>query len=88
MAKFMCTHTVPPGHFTEQQIREFAKAAQQDPIVKGYRAFANLSEGKAVCVLEGPNKEAIAGWFKKMGMPFDSITQVELEGDRGAIARA
>jgi hypothetical protein len=85
MAKFMCTHTIPPGQFTKEQIKQFAQAAQQDPTVKGYRSFANLAEGKAVCVMEAPGKEAVAAWFKKMGMPFDSITQVELEGDRGTI---
>jgi len=88
MAKFMCTHTIPPGKFSADQIRQFAQAAQQDPTVKGYRSFANLAEGKAVCVMEGPSKDAIAAWFTKMGMPFDSITKVELEGDRGSIQAA
>ena len=81
----MCTHTVPPGEFSIDQIRQFAEAAQNDPLVKGYRSFANLSEGKAVCVVEAPSKEAIAAWFAKMHMPFDSITKVELEGERGNI---
>lgn len=81
----MCTHTVPPGAFTADQIRQFAQAAQNDPTIKGYRSFANLSEGKAVCVMEAASKDAIVAWFKQMGMPFDSITKVELEGDRGNI---
>ena len=88
MAKFMCTHTIPPGKFTTEQIRQFAQAAQQDPTVKGYRSFANLAEGKAVCIMEAPGKDAIEAWFKKMGMPFDTITKVELEGDRGQISAA
>jgi hypothetical protein len=88
MAKFMCTHTIPPGAFSTDQIRQFAQAAQQDPTVKGYRSFANLGEGKAICVMEASNKEAVAAWFKKMGMPFDSITKVELEGDRGTVQAA
>jgi hypothetical protein len=88
MAKFMCTHTVPPGQFTPEQVKQFAAAAQQDPNVKGYRSFCNLAEGKLVCVLEAASKDAVAAWFKKMGMPFDSITLVELEGDRGNIQPA
>jgi hypothetical protein len=88
MAKFMCTHTIPPGKFSADQIRQFAQAAQQDPTVKGYRSFANLAEGKAVCVMEAPSKDAVAAWFNKMGMPFDSITKVELEGERGTIQQA
>ncbi|MEE9192383.1 MAG: nickel-binding protein [Candidatus Aerophobetes bacterium] len=88
MPKFMGIHTMPPGGFTREQIDQFAQAAQQDPTVKGYRSFANLSEGKAVCILEAPNKDALAAWFEKMKMPYDSITQVELEGDRGVIEEA
>jgi hypothetical protein len=85
MAKFMSTHTVPAGKFSPDQIRQFAQAAQSDPTVKGYRSFANLAEGTILCVMEAPGKEAIQSWFTKMGMPFDSITRVELEGDRGNI---
>ena len=85
MAKFMCTHTLPPGKFSEEQLRQFAQAAQQDVTVKGYRSFCNLAEGKAVCVMEASSKDQVASWFKKMGMPFDSITQIALEGERGAI---
>lgn len=88
MAKFMCTHTLPPGQFTAGQLDQFAHAAQQDPNVKGYRSFVNLAEGKAVCVMEAANKDAVTAWFKKMGMPFDSITKVELEGERGNIHAA
>lgn len=85
MAKFMCTHTFPPGQFSAEQIRELAQAAQEDPIIRGYRAFANTAEGKAICVMEAPTKEAVAAWFTEMGMPFDTITRVELEGDRGNV---
>ena len=85
MARFMCTHTIPPGKFTTEEIRKLAQAAQNDPIVRGYRSFANLAEGKAICVMEAPSKEALTFWFARMNMPVDSITRVELEGDRGAI---
>jgi hypothetical protein len=74
--------------FSADQLRQFAQASQQDPAVKGYRSFANLAEGKAICVMEAPTKEAVAAWFKKMGMPYDSITKVELEGERGNILAA
>ena len=88
MAKFMGTHTIPPGKFSTDQIRQLAQAAQQDPTVKGYRSFVNLAEGKAVCIMEAPSKEAVEAWFKKMSMPFDSVTKVELEGERGSIQAA
>jgi hypothetical protein len=88
MAKFMCTHTIPPGKFSADQLRQLAQAAQQDEAVKGYRSFANLAEGKAVCIMESASKGEVEAWFKKMGMPFDSVTKVELEGDRGNIQPA
>ena len=88
MPKFMATHTLPPGGMTRQQIDQMSQAAQQDPVVKGYRSFCSLAEGKAVCILEAPDKQAAADWFQKMGMPTDSVTELELEGDRGAVKKA
>jgi len=78
MAKFISAHTVPAGKLSPDQIRQFAQPAQNDPVVKGYRSFANLAEGTILCVMEAPGKEAVGAWFAKMGMPFDSITRVEL----------
>ena len=80
--------SVTAGKFSADQLRQFAQAAQQDPLVKGYRSFANLAEGKALCVMEAPNKDAVAAWFTKVGMPFETITKVELEGERGSIQPA
>ena len=57
-------------------------------MVKGYRSFCSLAEGKAVCILEAPDKESVAAWSQKMGMPTDSITALELEGKRGVVQRA
>jgi hypothetical protein len=88
MSKFMCTHTLPPGKLSADQLKQFAQAAQQDPKVKGYRSFVNLAEGKAICVMESDSKDTVAAWFNKVGMPFDNITKVELEGDQGAIQPA
>ena len=84
----MSIHTVPVGNFSPDQIRQFAQAAQNDTTVKGYRSFANLSEGTILCVMEANGKEAVTAWFKKMGMPYDSIAKVELEGERGNIQPA
>ena len=85
MLKLMTVHTLPPGGFTREQLDQLAQAAQQDPTVQGYRSFVNLSEGRALCIFEAPSPEAVAAWFQKVGMPYDSITRVELEGDRGVI---
>jgi hypothetical protein len=85
MPKFMGIHTLPPGGVTREQIDLMAQAAQADPVVKGYRSFCSLAEGKAVCILEAPDRQAAVDWFQKVGMPTDSVTAVELEGERGTI---
>jgi hypothetical protein len=88
MAKFLSSHTMPPGMLKREQIDQLAQAAQNDPVVRPYRSFLNLAEGKVVCVMEAPTQEAMASWFKKMNMPCDFITPVELEGDRGTVKTA
>ena len=86
MAKFMSTHTMPAGTLKREQVNQIAQAAQDDPVVRPYRSFLNLSEGKIVCVMEAPSKETLAAWFEKMHMPCDDITPVELEGEKGVEA--
>ena len=88
MAKFMSSHTMPAGALRREQVDQLAKAAQADPTVKPYRSFLNLSEGRIFCVMEAPSADALQAWFKKMKMPCDFVTPVELEGDRGAVKNA
>jgi hypothetical protein len=71
-----------------EQVDQMADAARNDPQVKPYRSFLNLSEGKIFCVMEAPDKETLAAWFKKMQMPCDHITPVEMEGDCGKMSEA
>ncbi len=85
MPKYMCLHTMPGNSLTRAQAEEIGAAAQRDPVVRGYRSFLNLTEGKVMCVFEAPNREALETWFKRMNVPVDSITPVELEGDHGRI---
>ncbi|MFO0900011.1 MAG: DUF4242 domain-containing protein [Pirellulales bacterium] len=85
MPKFMSSHTLPAGAMKREQVDQMAQAAQADPVVKPYRSFLNLAEGKVFCVMEAPNEAALAAWFKKMGMPCDYISAVELEGNCGAL---
>ena len=37
MRKYLCTHTLPAGAFTYEQICQVADAAQQEQDVRGYR---------------------------------------------------
>jgi hypothetical protein len=88
MPKFMSSHTMPAGALKREQVDQLAKATQSDPIVKPYRSFLNLAEGKVLCIMEVPSKEALAAWFQKMRMPCDYIAPVELEGERGVVKEA
>jgi uncharacterized protein DUF4242 len=88
MPKFMSSHSVPGGTLTREQINQIAQAAQNDPIVKPYRSFLNLTDGKIVCIMQAPDERSLATWFQKMQMPCDSITAVELEGDLGTVKEA
>ena len=85
MRKFFCAHTLPAGSMTYEQVCQIADASQHEQGVRGYRSFVNLSEGKALCVLEADDRDALVAWFEKMGLPYDSISLVELEGERGLI---
>ena len=88
MPKFMSSHTMPAGALKREQVDQMARAARSDPVVKPYRSFLNLAEGKVLCVMEAPSKDALAAWFSRMQMPCDDIAQVELEGERGEVTEA
>ena len=87
MPKFLCTHTVPPNMVTLDQVKQISAAAQSDKVVKGQRSFGNLAEGKISCIFEGPSKDAVANFFKSKNMPYDSIVQMDFEGECGNIVK-
>jgi hypothetical protein len=85
MDKFICFHTLPRGAMSAEQVCQLADAAQHEADVRGYRSFLNLTEGKACCILEAKDREAIAAWFDKMQVPYDWIVPLEFEGERGVV---
>jgi hypothetical protein len=88
MQQFLCIHTVPANTISRAQLERFAETAQHDPDVRGYRSFMSPSKGKLVCIMDAPDEAVVASWFHKMGMPVDSITRLEFEGERGVIREA
>lgn len=68
---------------TRQQVEQFSRSAQQAKEVHGLHSYVNLSEGKAACIFESDSKSTLDGFFKKMHMPVDSITAIEMEGEQG-----
>jgi molybdate transport system regulatory protein len=85
---FMSIHTLPPGAFTPERIEEIARLGQTDPHVKGYRSFHSLAEGRIVWMLDAPSKEAVEDWCRRVGLPLDGVTALELEGFVGNIKPA
>src|SRR4051812_46890573 len=83
--QFLCIHTVPANTISRAQLERFAEAAQHDADVRGYRSFMSPSKGKVVCIMDAPDEAVVASWFHKMGLPVDSITRLEFEGDRGVV---
>ncbi len=85
MPKFMCIHSMAPKSMSMKQVQDFAQLTQRDPMIKGRRSFGNLTEGKVVCILDAPNKQELGNFFKKNKMPFDSIIEMEFEGEGGVL---
>jgi hypothetical protein len=87
MPKFMSSHTMPAGALKREQVDQMAKAAQSDPVAKPYRSFLNLAEGKVLCVMEAPSKDALAAWFSTMQMPCDLSPRSNSEGSEAGSER-
>lgn len=82
MKRYICSHTFGPNAMTRQQVQQFSQATQQSQEVRGLQSFVNLTEGKAVCILEANDKATLSNFFKKMGMPVDWICQCEIQGEK------
>lgn len=85
MARFMAIHSLPPHSVSREQAQEISDASQRDEKVHGVRSFINLSEGKVVCIMDANNQHDLEAWYQKMGLPYDLVCPVELEGDRGNV---
>jgi hypothetical protein len=86
MPKFMVTHTLPPKGVSRERFSQICVATQQDPNIKCRESFANLTEGKVFCCWDSPKPEALIAWFKKMEVPYDTITKLEHIAD-GAVVK-
>jgi hypothetical protein len=88
MAKFLSIHTLTPGALTPERIKEIAGTFTPDAEVHGYRSFHSLQEGKIAWILEAPSKEAVIAWCRRMDLPLDGVTHLDLEGHVGVIKDA
>lgn len=78
--RFMVVHKMEPK-LSRQQAADIQEATQKDEHVKGYRSFVNLTEGRAYCLYDAPTHDHLMERLKAMSLPFESITQIEFEGE-------
>jgi hypothetical protein len=84
MKFFIDTHDRAKNSFPAKVLTEEEFYAQFDALerageplhVVGHAAHVNLQEGKAFCLMSGPDEEAIRRAHAAIDLPFDSITEV------------
>ena len=84
MKFFIDTHDKSKGSFPTQALTEEQFFAQFDALEKaasqfqavGHAAHVNLVDGKAFCLMSGPDEEAIRRAHAAIDLPYDSITEV------------
>lgn len=84
MKYFMDTHNRESGTFPLEELTEEDFLANFDALetaaeplgVFGHAAHVNLKDGKAFCLMSGPDEESIRKAHEAIGFPFDSITTV------------
>lgn len=84
MKYFMDTHDKTKGSFPTQTLSEqnffdqfdaLDRAAEEFHVV-GHAAHVNLAEGKAFCLMSGPDEESIRKAHAAINLPYDSITEI------------
>ena len=84
MKYFIDTHDKSKGSFPNGELSEEQFFAQFDALeraaeefrVVGHAAHVNLEQGKAFCLMSGPDEEAIRRAHAAIDLPYDSITEV------------
>jgi len=84
MKYFMDTHdkekrTFPEG-LSQEQLGEFFQsyeAACKEEGVISIKTHVGLKDGKAFCLNMAPSAEAVYRVHEKVGLPFDSITEIQ-----------
>jgi Protein of unknown function (DUF4242) len=85
MKYFIDTNDKTKGSFPRAQLSEAEFFAAFDALeeaapkfgVGAHAAHVNLEEGKAFCLMCGPDEEAVRKAHAAVNLPFDSITEVK-----------
>lgn len=84
MKYFMDTHDKTKGTFPEEiskeQLTEFyeayKKACKEEGVIP-MQTHVGLDDGRAFCYNMAPSAEAVKRAHDKVGLPYDSITEIE-----------
>jgi hypothetical protein len=84
MKFFIDTHDKQKGSFPAQEITEEEFFANFDALdvaaaklgAFGHAAHVNLAQGKAFCLMSGPDEECIRKAHAAINFPYDSITEI------------
>ena len=86
MAYYMGIHTLP-GFSKEMLLQatpEIERIAMTgDSSTRFIRALSSFCEGRVVCEFESPSKDAVAGVYHSLGLPYDAIIEVDAVCDTG-----
>lgn len=85
MPIFMTIHDIPSDEITPERVKQIARAGQSSRLVRGYRSFHSLQEGRIVWLLEANSRVDVASWCDEVGLPLTGITAVEMEGQSGVL---
>ncbi len=80
--RYVIEHQFDPGT-TRSQFDECEKKLTSDPDIRHHHSFVNLSEGRAMCTFDAPDREKLERWLDENNMSYQSIWAVELEGEHG-----
>lgn len=72
-----------PASLSTEQFRDFLGAYEQACAEEGVvlmRVHTNLDAGRAFCMTLAPDAEAVRRAHARVGLPFDSITEVSAAG--------
>jgi len=85
MPIFMTIHDIPSDEITPDRVKQIARAGQSSRLVRGYRSFHSLHEGRIVWLLEANSRADVQSWCDEVGLPLTGITAVEMEGQSGVL---
>lgn len=85
MPIFMTIHDIPSDEITPERVKLIARAGQSSQLVRGYRSFHSLHEGRIVWLLEANSRSDVQAWCDEVGLPLTGITAVEMEGQSGVL---